>query len=185
MTKEERFLELYDKYDNLVWTYLHKNIWVFEDREDVHQLIWMGIWNSIDKIQPGHEHAFLYQVIMRQIHKLYYYSTRDKKLTSTQKEESSEGDEFNLLDITEILDESDDYSYFELWDTIENTLNEEELEIFLQYYQNIPITHIRRNIHIGYEKFNAILESIKYKLSEALGIEVTLPLIKKRNRKKK
>lgn len=176
MNNEDRFNELYNQYDRLVWTYLNKNIINRQDREDVHQLIWLGIWSSIDKIEPGKEHAFLYRVTMNQIHKLYYYSSRDfKNTTRSEKVESSEGTEFNILDITDELDKADDFAYFELLDEIESVLTEEEYNYFIALYQGFITSEIRDYYKVEWKHIRNVFTSIKEKLTAHFGQEVVLP----------
>ena len=56
MSSEDRFNEIYKKYNGLVWWYLHNKMrGSYADKEDVSQKIWQGVWEKIDKIEPGKE----------------------------------------------------------------------------------------------------------------------------------
>jgi len=179
MTEEEKvreFEDFYNEYQNLVWWHLHnKVVATREDKEDIFQKIWMGVWEHIDTTPKDKRHAFLYRVIENQIKKFFYYRKRDRHLTMEQ-EETSEGKEYNILDITKELDAADDYSYFELLDTIESTLTDEELDLFIYYYEGIARLQIQKKYHMDYFTLKKKYEVIKEKLSEAFGQPVTLPL---------
>lgn len=182
--KEKRFNEIYEKYDKLVWWHLHHSLVGDKaDLEDVNQLIWMGIWKSVDKILPGKEHAFVYRVIQNQIKKYIYYRTRDRKSRGITTE-NSEGDEYTLADICKTLTHSNDFEYLELLDTIESALTEQEFEVFIEYFQGCNLTDLMKHFHLGIYSMNEILESIKVKLSDVFNEEATLPYIIRRKPKK-
>lgn len=181
--KEIRFQELYTKYNRLVWTYLNKGIYSREDREDVAQQIWIGVWEHVDRIPEDKEHAFLYQVIQRQIHKLYYYSTRDRKTyRSMEKEESSEGEHFNLLEITDAIDQMNEYEYFELMDTVQDILTEEEFKAFLAYTQGISRQGIQKHFNISSYYTRKLFSSINKKLTKEFGSKKTIFYIEEKER---
>jgi len=173
--KEIRFQELYTNYNRLVWTYLNKNIKNRTDREDVFQQIWLGIWESIDKIEPGKEHAFIRKVIMNQIHKLYYYSTRDRKWTKSMEAENSEDEEeFSLVDISKEIREQDDYEYLEIMDAIESILTEEEFQIFLAYFQGITKKAIEKAFNLSPYERKLVYKSIDEKLTKEFGAKKSI-----------
>lgn len=176
MSKIERFQEIYEKYHKLVWHYVINNIKGDKcDHEDVFQQVWMGVWSSIEKIQPGKEHAFLYKVIMNQIYKFYYYNTKYRKAQRIELEESSEGDSFNLSDLCNEIARSDDYEYFEILDAIESVLTEEEFDIFLHYLQGFSRKELVKQLNIKRNALYRKIESIKTKLSDLFEQEATLP----------
>ena len=181
LEKEQRFNEIYEQYKSLVWWYVYnKFIGSHADKEDICQRIWMGVWKSIEKIEPGKEHAWLYKTITNQINKAIYYSMRDKQSMTIEEENSSEGDAFDLLEITDLIDQMDEYSYFELLDTIENTLTEEEFELFIHYIQGIPISQLRKIYHVGFSTLVNKYEVIRQKLSVALEQEAKFDFLFKR-----
>ena len=140
----------------------------------------MAVWDHRGRIPKEKRHAFLYQVIMRQMHKLYYYTKRDNKISTIDKEETSEGDHFDLLDITDVVDQMDEYSYFELMDAIQNALDEEEFQLFMYYLQGIPISQLRGKLHKSFQTITDKYEVIKQKLTVALGQDVKFAFLFKR-----
>ena len=173
--KEQRFNEIYDQYCNLVkWHVWNKFIGTNADKEDICQQIWMGVWNSIERIEPGKEHAFLYKTITNQINKAIYYSMRDKKTTTIEKEESSEGEYFDLLEITKLIDQMDDYSYFELMDTVENILTEDEFQIFLAFIAGVTKIDIEKSFNITKHNRAKVFNTIDRKLAKEFGSNKTI-----------
>ena len=186
LERENRFDEIYLQYSRLVWWHIWNKVAADPaDKEDIVQNIWMGIWKSVDKIQPGKEHAYVESVIRNQINKFIYYRTRDNKLTSVEKENSSEGEDYSLLEITEILDQSDEYTYLELLDVIDKALDEEEFNLFIEYYQGVSLREIATNHHKGFKKMEEVFDVIKDKLSKAFEQEAKLPFLYKRRKHKR
>ena len=172
---EQRFNEIYEQYKDLVWWHVsHKFVGNNADKEDIVQQIWMGVWQHIDRIPDEKVHAFLYKTITNQINKAIYYSMRDKKVSTIEKEETSEGEHFDLLEITKLIDQMDDYSYFELMDTVENILTEDEFQIFLAFIAGISKMDIEKAFKINKHKRAKIFNTIDRKLAKEFGSNKTI-----------
>lgn len=140
------------------------------------QKIWLAVWEHIDRVPDDKWHAFLYSVVRRQEKKYIYYATRDNKTQSMVQSETSEGDEFNVIDLyTDALYEADDYLYLELLDAIEDILTEEEMQYFIAYLQGQSKTQMMKLFKVGHNAVRNKFRIMGEKFEKEFGRKATFP----------